>query len=49
MKEYMKNTIIIMISLRASALSFADKVLLLEEGELREDLPGEEGGNVNRI
>ncbi len=49
LKEYMKNTIIIMISLRASALSFADKVLLLEEGELREDLPGEEGGNVNRI
>ena len=49
LREFMRNTIIIMISLRASALSFADKVLLLEEGELREDPTGEEGGYVNRI
>ena len=48
-KRSMKDTIILMISLRASALSFANKVLILEEGELKTDVGGEEGLNVNRI
>ncbi len=49
LKRSMKDTIILMISLRASALSFANKVLILEEGELKTDVGGEEGLNVNRI
>lgn len=49
LKGSLKDTIILMISLRASALSFAKKVLLLEEGELREDSEGEEGRYVDRI
>lgn len=44
--ELLKDTIIIMITLRPSALSFAKKVLILERGELREDLSGEDLLNV---
>ncbi|MEM1813728.1 MAG: ATP-binding cassette domain-containing protein, partial [Thermoplasmatales archaeon] len=36
LKEKLKDSIILMISLRDSALSFADKVLILESGEMRE-------------
>lgn len=43
LKRLLKETIILMISLRPSALSFADKVLILEEGEIREEAEAEEG------
>ncbi|MEM0136330.1 MAG: ABC transporter ATP-binding protein [Thermoplasmatales archaeon] len=49
LKESLKDTVILMISLRASALSFAKKVLVLEEGKLQEDTSGEDGGYVDRI
>jgi ABC-type multidrug transport system fused ATPase/permease subunit len=49
LKEALKGTIILMISLRASALSFADKVLILEEGELREESGGGEEDYVDRL
>ncbi|MEM0141386.1 MAG: ABC transporter ATP-binding protein [Thermoplasmatales archaeon] len=38
LKENMKNSMILMISLRESALSFADKTLILEGGEIRGDV-----------
>jgi ABC-type multidrug transport system fused ATPase/permease subunit len=49
LKRSLKDSIIIMISLRTSALSFANKVLILEEGELKEEAGGEEGSYVDRI
>ena len=49
LKASLKDTIILMISLRASALSFANKVLVIEEGELKEETYGEEGRYVDRI
>lgn len=49
LKKKMRDTIILMISLRASALSFADKVLVLQEGELKEEQLGEEGKYVDGI
>ncbi len=49
LKESMKDAIILMVSLRESALSFANKVLIVDAGELRDDYGGEEGLNVNRL
>lgn len=49
LKRSMTDSIILMISLRASALSFASKVLILEEGELKTDAGSEEGNYVDRI
>ena len=48
LKSALHDSIIILISLRASALSFANKVLILEEGELKYE-EGEEGNYVDRI